>query len=869
MKKTIFNIKNNKVFLFSFFLPILSMLIVYYVKDVYPFGENIYLRSDSYHQYAPFLQLFKDALTNELSLLYTWRIGLGMNFFSIFAYYLSSPFNLLLIFWKGRIADFISFLIILKCGLAGFSMSYYLSKKNNNKEPIIVLFSISYALSSYFAAYNWNIMWLDCVIIFPLVILGLEKLVNNGQYCIYLISLTLSIISNFYISFMICIFCILYFLFLLLTMDTNKKSINFKYKVNIIKKFILYSLLSVGLSAFIILPTYFSLLNTSSALSIFPSVIERYFSILYMLFRSLICIPVSDLKYVHEPNIYSSVFVFLLIPLYFMCRNINFKQKLGKSLLTVFMLLSFNFNILNYIWHGFHFPNSLPCRQSFMYIFLILTMCHETFIHINKFSLKEIIKVFIIICFLIFIMQEIFLNAPFFSNLDINTSILKIVCFSMIFLLIYCILFCIYQKHVNLKSYIVFFLIVVSFVELTFNMGVTSIISTVNRTSYYQSEDAFYKLNNIALDEAKKEKIIFYRTERTSPKTKNDGALYAYNSTSTFSSLTYDPMQKLFSSLGMSSSFNAYSYLGHTPLTSSLFSVRYEYSNDYEKSSSTSTKIHSISFKNRMNADIFLDLYKNNYALPLGFVVNDSFFDKWKIDSKNPFDVQNSFVDSSVSGFPNIFHKLKTNGNNIILSLENNKDYKLNDSVDVYFYTPVITNNLIAIIRDKDGNISSNAFDSTDNSYICHIGEVKKSSDIIIQTNDGTDIEELYAYVFDKNAFTKYFNIVNSQRINITSFSSRIIKGDISVNDSGILFTSIPYDKGWKVYIDDKKVIPYDKTDDNGKYSLLAFPIEAGYHTLEFNYLPKGFILGILISSISLFIFLFNLLKTKKLHSSD
>ena len=84
----------NKLYLLAFILPVISMLFVYYFKDVYPFGDQMYLRSDCYHQYAPYLDILKEKLSSGGSLLYTWEIGGGMNFVALAAYYLASPFNL-------------------------------------------------------------------------------------------------------------------------------------------------------------------------------------------------------------------------------------------------------------------------------------------------------------------------------------------------------------------------------------------------------------------------------------------------------------------------------------------------------------------------------------------------------------------------------------------------------------------------------------------------------------------------------------------------------------------------------------------------------------------------------------------------------
>ena len=352
--------KDNWLYFLAFLLPVLSMLIVYFFKDIAPFGDQMYLRSDCYHQYTPYLQILQDKLRGGGSLFYTWEIGAGMNFVAIAAYYLSSPFNLLTILWPGNMADYVSFFIIVKMGLAGFSATYYLVKRFKTKHVPAVIFGMVYALSSYFAAFSWNIMWLDCMWLLPFIILGLDKLVTERKYKMYCIALALGIFSNYYIGIMLCIYSVIYFVYLICVSDFSEEIGNVKGRLLACKDFAIYSVLGGGLAACVILPEYFNLLTTKSADTSFPDAIEEYFSILYMLFRSLICIPVADLKYPHDPNIYCTVAVFVLIPLFWLCKKISVKERVGKTVIAVIMLLSFNINIPNYIWHGFHFPNSLP-----------------------------------------------------------------------------------------------------------------------------------------------------------------------------------------------------------------------------------------------------------------------------------------------------------------------------------------------------------------------------------------------------------------------------------------------------------------------------------------------------------------------------
>jgi len=650
---------DNKLYFLAFILPVISMTVVYLIKGVFPFGDEMYLRSDCYHQYTPYLEILQNKLRGGGSLFYTWEIGSGMNFLAIAAYYLSSPFNLLTIIWPGNMADFVSFSIILKMGLSGFATTYYLTKKFHSKNINAVIFGMIYALSAYFAAFSWNIMWLDCMWLLPFIILGLDRLVNEKRYKMYCIALALGIFSNYYIGIMLCIYSVIYFIYLLCVSDFDSNVGQLKARLLAFKDFAIYSILGGGLAACVILPEYFNMLMTKSADTSFPEALEEYFSILYMLFRSLICIPVADLKYPHDPNIYCTVAVFILIPLFWLCKKISIKERVGKTIIAVIMLLSFNFNIPNYIWHGVHFPNSLPCRESFLYIFLIVTMAYEAFIHIREFKPAQIIGSAGASVGLILVLQELFKNTGFFSELDVDTSIIKIIYFSIFFIGLYVLLFFCYRKYHDMKAFFTYLLILLVFCELTLNMSVTGIPSTSSRSGYYEARATYDELNKAAEDMAKAEGVNFYRTEGEYHATRNDGARFGYDSVSTFSSVASAAIQDYYDEIGMQTSFNAYSYYGHTPLTAAMQSIKYEYATGSCSLPNNMTLVNQKTYKTKSGQST-LKLYKYNNTLPLGFMMNTGTEASWDKKSGNPFATQNNFVRTAVNGGKNIFHQLKS-----------------------------------------------------------------------------------------------------------------------------------------------------------------------------------------------------------------
>ena len=199
-----------------------------------------------------------------------------------------------------------------------------------------------------------------------------------------------NIFSNYYIAIMICMFAVIYFIYLILTSD---KIVKLRDYIRVALSFGLFSLLAGGIGAMMFIPELNALGYTISGEFNFPETWTNYFSILDMLSRSLISVPVSIFS-AHDPNLYCTVAVFVMIPLFVICSKIPAKERIGKVLMVVLFLISFNMNIPNYIWHGFHFPNSLPARESFIDIFLLVIMSYEAVIHIKSFTGKQILGAF-------------------------------------------------------------------------------------------------------------------------------------------------------------------------------------------------------------------------------------------------------------------------------------------------------------------------------------------------------------------------------------------------------------------------------------------------------------------------------------------
>ena len=203
---------SNKLIFIAFMLPVLLVVLAFAVTGIYPFGDAQIAVIDMYHQYVPFLGELQYKLQEGGSLFYTWNGAGGSNFWNLMAYYGASPLNLLLVlFPKKLIMEGITVILVIKIGLAGSFMAIYLKYLGKECNMVTVAFATLYALCSYVMAYYWCIMWMDAVMLLPLCILGLNRIIDDGRAILYVVSLALVVLSNYYMAIMVCIFIMFYY----------------------------------------------------------------------------------------------------------------------------------------------------------------------------------------------------------------------------------------------------------------------------------------------------------------------------------------------------------------------------------------------------------------------------------------------------------------------------------------------------------------------------------------------------------------------------------------------------------------------------------------------------------------------------------
>lgn len=791
----------------AFFVPVLVLVVIFAQRGIFPFGEECFLRTDMYHQYAPFFSEFQYKLTHGGSLLYSWDIGMGVNFSALYAYYLASPMNWLVALCPRQfLIEFMTVLIVIKTGLSGLSFTWYLRKHTGTREFGSCFFGIFYALSGYMAAYSWNIMWLDCILLFPVILFGLERLVKEKKGMVYCIALGLSILSNYYISIMICIFMVIYAAVLVI-LYPPKKGKEFAATAG---RFMLYSLLAGGLAAVVLLPEIYALQATASGNFDFPKTVSSYFSIFDMIARHMGNVQ-TEIGLDHWPNIYCGVAVLMLLLLYLGNKNIKIKEKAVYFSLLLFFYASFSVNVLNFIWHGFHYPNSLPCRQSFIYIALVLVMCYKAYLELKNTPWKHIVMAFWGAAAFVILAEKLVDNEEQFHFAVFYAAILFLALYTG----------CIYLYHSRkwCRDGVLLAVLGLVFCESAVNMAVTS-IPTTSRTAYVKdNEDTMLLADSIRSS-------VFYRIEKGESRTKNDGAWMNFPSASLFSSVASAAMSDFFKSVGCESSTNAYSVKGSTPFIDALFAARYGIYPDQQPADS---------LKEQIGRQGSMWLYENKHTLPVGFVMPQDMETNWVLDSGNPANVQNDL--SSVLGVSNLLVPAEgvSEGKKFTFTADASGDY--------YVY---VTNKKVEEVSAEIGERSL-SFDNVDRGYFLELGYLPKGQEVILQSKtDGNPAMQAEIWRFDPEAMEEIYQCLSQSPLELSSWTDTGLAGSINTPEGGTMFTSIPYDKGWKIWVDGTAVSGRPVFD-----AFLGVDLEPGEHKIRLSYEPQGLKTGAVITGVS------------------
>lgn len=830
--------------------------------EVYPFGNNSVLVLDLNGQYVSFFEALRRMIYEGGSLLYSWERALGGEFMGIFAYYLSSPFSIIVaLFPKSHITEALLCIHLLKCGSCGLAMGWYLHKTHPSKHINIIIFSTMYALMSYAVVYAHNTMWIDELIILPILSYGIEMLIKQRKYKIFTISLALAVICNFYIGYMMCIYTFFYFFYYYFMKSGKDKENNFyNERFHFIRSLIrisFYSIIALMIASVIILPTAYSLMFGKTTFTTPNYAFEQRFDFLDIFLKFL---PGSydTVRPEGLPWIYCGTLTIVLLPIYFMMSGIKVKEKIFNALIMIFFMLSFNSTTIDLIWHGFQRPNWLNNRYSFMFCFIVILCAYQAFSKIKEIDFKWIIMVCCIYTLALMLIQKQhyeFVND--FKLIWVSLGFLGATLIGLYFV----------NKAVVIKHgaiVITVFVIIEMFSAGLLN--ITSLDSDVvftSRTNYVTNMERISPIVN----QIKESDDSFYRMEKALYRKTNDPMAFGFRGLSNSTSTLNESVITLLNQLGLSAKSHWSKYIGGNPVTDSLLGLKYIVYPD--------EKHHELFYESYIDdEENELYAYKNPYALSIAYGVNNSVADIDINEPDNPFLMLNNIV-TKMLGEENtikLYNNIKPNdivydncetsyvtGHKKYTPERENRDARIiitfeaetDDEIFIFVPTTYPRELKMQLNGEDHGTILGN-----DTDCVVSLGIFEPGEEVIVSLTLQDEMVYIangatYIYYLDTDVFKTVMPILFESNLEITEFSDTHLEGNVTIpQDKTLLFTTIPYDEGWVVKIDGEET-PLIRTLD----SLIAVDITTGDHTVTFDYKPLSMTIGSILSLSGLIIF--------------
>lgn len=891
--------------LIVFIIPIIAGLMFYKNRELYPYGDNSLLSVDLWGQYFPMYRQFAEA-DSFSDAMYSWNGALGFNNFVQSAFYCRSLF--LLLFKLVSIDSsliFINIVCLLRLGFSAVTCLIFLEYKFRKKSPIIMAVSVCYGLCAYAIAFIMQFMWTDCIIYAPLILLGLELLMNGRSPLLYVIALALTIYTNFYVGFGVCLFTMFYF-FAEFTkrveIDSTAKRFhrlsNGKDLKNAVLRFILYSALSGCIIAVIAIPTLMGLSNSMSA-NEGQLDFSRWYHTLADYINAMLPQTEISLGY-GVANIATGLFMFILVPLYFFNTSIKFRDKVASGIFLILLYAGLNYNPMDYVFNGFHFPNQLPGRWSFLFSLAIVIIAANGIVKLEGVKQKSIVSAYAVGVFFMLLYKYSTQNIALKQE-QINKWI--------IWLTVFCVLLSLYtaisgmlkkarKEAVPVKADIsvsaeteseeniqnnapkkkkipkktvyrigtaVLSLAIAGFITIEMCSNTIDVASEINggvgvsnMTHYLNATNLFTKYGELT-DCGSND---FYRVENNLGWTFNDGQLGGYKGISYYGSTLNGNTFKLLRFFGNRVYAQNVStvYNNSSTVQNSIFGIRYF----IDRGKNLNERLSGI---NKVEEFEDCIIWENPTAFPLAFAVSADVRNFVITDQIRPITTQNNLVNMMYGEEINVFEKQT----NVAMTYENAQLDESDDWNMNYFYCQNTTQptkfSYTYVCQDENpvyieqnfraGQMYVNIGDSVTEISVGtepfkNIGSYPAGTEINISvevTGIGIGCFGVDFYSFNMDKWQTVYDKLSSCGLEVTSFKNTKVEGTMTMENPGIVFTTIPQDDGWKVYVDGKQVDDFLIAN-----TLIGFRLGAGTHEITFKYHVPGYAFGLTITIIAILI---------------
>ncbi len=863
----------NIYFLYTFvFLCLLPFIFLPFLTN----DKTLVWNVDGISQHYPILQYYGKLLRGFFSgqgfPLVDTNLGMGFDTITTLHYYvLGDPLALLSIFCTPENSIYMyGALILLRLYLIGISFIIFMRywKRNGIR---VILGALLYVFCGYslFGGVR-HPYFLNPMIYLPLIFIGLEQVLRRRKPYLLIIMAFISTLSNFYFAYILTIISIIYVVFRYFTVyrKNHKNIIGGLLKTGVLVGG--YYLLGIAMSSFVFLPVIYSFLqcdrltsNQHLLIGYLHYNIEYYGALLQSVFA-----PGTTPGYwvtLSFPSVTAFSFTIMLI-------NKKFRHLRLAFILACFALFVPAFG---YIMNGLSYITN---RWSFFISFLVAIIFIMTYDYLFQLERAEIILIIVgiigyaILSFLVPAKKQVKLEFFFFMVTSILILILQIDWFK--------------QRRILQES------VLCAIILLSLGRhGYTSY--SPNFTDYV---DEFLTKSQIdtmtdkgALSLVKEiDDSSFYRIETYGDIIRNEALIVGFNDVSGYFSMLDGNITNYFKELELLDQKNSYRFDSFDTRTilDALASVKYF----------ITTKKSAVPYgyqfiKEKTDGFKHYYLYENVNALPLGYTYH-TYLPKEEYDQLSSLEKQNAMMstvilDENISNVKKTsqdmsaglkkldvtiatdkkvrigkkYIKVKRKGGSIYLSFQSEPNSETYLRLGQFsFVKKAATMTSFKAIGEKEAkkyvnvrSIYHNTYFGKDD-YLINTGysdQAKTKITITFPAKENYRYESFDVYSLDMNYYEKHVQALMQSTLQNIKIAKNTIQGSISLDKNGVLVLSIPYSKGWNAYVDGEKANIYKA---NVMYMALA--LDKGDHTISLVYTTPYLKVGLVISFISLVVFI-------------
>ncbi len=872
---------NVKLHITAFFAAALALFIAYAINGAYPFGTGSVLTADLQSQYIDVAAAFFDQIKRGENFFITWKSGLGSNLYAIVLYIMANPLSLLFLFFDKVYYQEVYFaVLVIKVGFAAFCCSVFLYKSkiaNVKGAALNIAFSLCYALCTCVIKYTINPMWIENAALLPLMLLGVERVLEKRGCGLFWAAAAGCFITNYYLAYMSGLFAIIYFIY-------------FAYMEKIEKKAVIRALLLCGVSAVLAIGT--------AMLVILPSlsaIANTYTEVLGVgAEHSFIKFPPRDIAFTFThimsyytasgyPNAYCGISAVLLALSGLLNKNIQLRERAANGMICLFFALSLLLEPLYIAWHLFRAPTGFDGRFLYGVVLFILIFAARSLKNIDTLGKKRLAVSAVII----------FAAANYGITDKLNQYYLLSLAAITVLLAVYFVL-------LSNRKRLCFFaaaVIIEMFLAAINNIRIINLWDVYGAHSDYVKYTTDYKN---AFDALYKTDSGFYRSDIDQKGTYNVSMSIGNNALNHFSSLanqnTFDTMSRL--GVTLFSDNKVLLPIGQDIVSDSLFNVKYlgvmdknNYIDDsagrrmYFNFARLTTPYYKKAFE--YGDTVF---YENTAVFPLMFAVSDKAADPCAYEAGKYFENRAGLFESLFDrDIGELYKQLAFDDiQTANCEIEDKSGF---EKKDVPFrYGTLMGVRLTNKPQDKllAGGGSETAvvkftYRVKESGDYCTVlgGEFAKNAVVpkmcewyindvnipVLQMKSelkdlghfekGDTIDLTYISYLDTDIYTpplfkldnKAFEEISAEAGKNALKNIRLEKGNITAQSDfdgeRLIFSTIAYDKGLRVLIDGRET---EYTDI--RQGFLGFRVPAGRHDIKIDYVSTGAVSGFWISAV-------------------